>query len=302
MKLIKPTFEILNSKGLFEDIEIAARTCYQSQDKIMQGSAEKIVKNLIERGHLAMLEHGSVYFLIKDEYITKQIQIILDNALYTKINYIDRINEKGIYCEDAYVTTNYRVILENENFKFLKSYQCEPTEFHEKRVTVRFNTQIAISREFNRHRVDSIAESSTRYCNYSKDKFGNEITINAPHCVTEIELAQAHKICTEIAIKDDKFGTLYEKETYYWNAIDWWLWANACTELAYMKLIELGWQAQDARTILPLDTNTVLVHTAFVKDWEHFFMLRDAPTAHPDARALAHPLHEEFIKKGLING
>lgn len=85
---------------------------------------------------------------------------------------------------DYYITTNYRVIVENNWFEDL-DYICEPTEWHEKRITVRFTTQIAVSREANRHRVDSVAEQSTRYCNYSKDKFGGEIAINKPKWVSE---------------------------------------------------------------------------------------------------------------------
>lgn len=86
---------------------------------------------------------------------------------------------------DYYITTNYRVIVENNWFEDL-DYICEPTEWHEKRITVRFTTQIAVSREANRHRVDSVAEQSTRYCNYSKDKFGGEIAINKPKWVSEM--------------------------------------------------------------------------------------------------------------------
>ena len=209
-----------------------------------------------------------------------------------------------------YVSTNYRVLIENGWLDDLK-YQCEPTEYHEKRVTVKFNTQIAISREFNRHRADSIAESSTRYCNYSKDKFGNEITINIPSWIKESDVHTDYDLIEKEASSYpcilDKEGlpngfsqVIYEQETYYWEAFDWWLWANKCAELAYMNLIRLGWTAQQARTILPLDTNTELIHTAFVSDWKHFFSLRCVEAAHLDARELAIPLEKEFIKLNLI--
>jgi len=299
MKLIKPKYEILQSQGLFKDIEIAARTCYKSEGLICEGSDKKMVDMLIQRKHFAMLRHGTVYL----QYNHNSLHPYIGSNLYEKYkqnkyseshyDYINRDTKATI------VTTNYNVLVENNWLDDLQ-YQCEPTKYHEKRISVRFTTQVAISREYNRHSVNSIAESSTRYCNYSKDKFGNEITINLPHCVTEIELDQAHKYTTEIAIPNDEYGTLYEKETKEWLAIDWWLWANACTELAYMKLIELGWKAQDARTILPLDVNTELIHTAFVSDWKHFFEMRDAETAHPDARALAHGLHEEFKRLNLL--
>jgi thymidylate synthase (FAD) len=70
-----------------------------------------------------------------------------------------------------------------------------------------------------------------------------------------------------------------------------------------MHLIELGCKPQEARVILPLDTNTELVHTAFVSDWKHFFDLRALGTTgapHPDAKAIAQPLYEEFKTRGYI--
>lgn len=296
MKLIKPKFEILSSKGLFEDIEIAARTCYQSQDKIMQGSAEKIVSNLIERGHGAMLEHGTVYlYLSPGNAITGYKYRDNQYSKYVEI----REREKPVPILHKYITTNYRVLIENGWLDDLK-YQCEPTEFHEKRVSVRFTCDIGVSREFNRHRVDSIAEQSTRYCNFSKEQFGNEITYIQPDWVSDEELSNVKDFVTTIQIPGDEFGTLYEKETCNWNAIDWWLWSLACCELAYINMIRLGWTAQQARDSLPLSTKTELIHTAFVSDWNHFFSLRDAKTAHPSARELATPLHEEFKRLNLI--
>lgn len=292
MKLIKPKFEILQSKGLYEDIEIAARTCYQSQDKIMQGSAEKIVSNLIDRGHGAMLEHGTVYlyfgpgnaftgYKYRDNQYSKYVEI--------------REREEPVPILHKYITTNYRVLVENGWLSDLE-WQCVPTIHHEKRISVRFTCDIGVSREFNRHRVDSIAEQSTRYCNFSQDKFGNEITYIQPDWVSDEELNR--EVISIIC--NDEFGTIYEQETYKWDAIDWWLWSLTCCELAYINMIRLGWSAQQARDSLPLSTKTELIHTAFVSDWEHFFSLRDAVTAHPSARELATPLHQEFKNLNLI--
>ena len=90
------------------------------------------------------------------------------------------------------------------------------------------------------------------------------MTINLPDNITDDLLNKANPYSSIIAIPNDIYGILYEKETYEWLDIDWWLWANSCAELAYMKLIELGWKAQDARSVLPLATQTELIHTAFI--------------------------------------
>ena len=301
MKLIKPYFELIEQQpgevGMFKHIETCGRVAWRSEDKITDDSYVKFVNMLKGVNHGSVLEHGTVYlkFPCFNEKNEDLIGLLNIRNAYNRNKY-SIVNMSGRY---ACVTTNYRVLQENNWLDDLK-YQCEPTEFHEKRVTVKFTTQIAITREGNRHRVNSITESSTRYCNYSKDKFNNEITINLPDNITEEKLSQANKYSSIIAIKGDEYGTLYEKETYEWFDVDWWLWANSCAELAYMKLIEKGWTAQQARTILPLDTNTEVVYTAFVSDWKHFLMLRCAPGAHIDIRNLAIPLEQEFKKLGLI--
>jgi thymidylate synthase (FAD) len=323
MKLIKPYFEIIEQQpgevGMLKHIEAQGRVAWRSEDKITDDSYIKFVNMIKGVEHGSVLEHGTVYLKFNAYQTEKYFRYCHNkysvanskgsvestlNAVYSDIDedYFNAIHNGKISKEfkwKGFVTTNYRVLQDNNWLDDLK-YQCEPTEFHEKRVTVKFNTQIAITREGNRHRVNSVTESSTRYCNYSKDKFNNEITINLPNNITEEKLSQANKYSSIIAIEGDEYGTLYEKETYEWLDIDWWLWANACTELAYMKLIEKGWTAQQARTILPLDTNTEVVYTAFVSDWKHFFKLRTAKSAHIDIRNLAIPLEEEFKRLKLI--
>lgn len=169
MKLIKANFNIIEQgsgiDGIYKIIEQAGRTCYKSLDKITPDSAKGFVDRMIKSGHGAMLEHGTVYLKTPLDYIR------LDNNPYTVINIHDNIK---------YITTNLRVLIElccTGVFHFL----CEPTEYHEKRVTVRFILPIGISREFCRHRVFSFAEQSTRYCNYNADKFNNELTFIIPY-------------------------------------------------------------------------------------------------------------------------
>lgn len=288
MKLIKSNYEILEQnpglEGIYEMIETAGRTCYRSQRPEGQ-TAKDFVDRMIKSGHGAMLEHGTVYLKIPkgtyayDHYVVACLpdDDFFSNSYelayrpYTKVN----IQEDYIY-----VTTNLRVLQEHNWLDDLK-YLCEPTEFHERRVTVRFTTGVDISREFNRHRVNSMAEQSTRYCNFSKDKFNSEITCIIPYAYLE----------------SNAMGGMDTED------IDVFCEALKQSEKAYFKLLELGWKPENARKVLPLDLATELVHTAFVSDWNHFFDLRARGTTgkpHPDAKALVEPLMGEFKKRDWL--
>ncbi len=275
MKLITPSFEILEQypgiQGVKKQIERAGRTCYKSEDKITDTSCEEFVNRMVNSGHGAMLEHGTVYLQIPFKYIDVssklEIPIIEDLVFkYTENKYSRCVTINHI----AYITTNYRVLVENGWLDDLQ-YQCEPTEYHERRITVKFICDRGVSHEFVRHRVFSFAQESTRYCNYSKDKFGNEITCILPSW--EID------------------GSYLEFEEDL-----------KVLESIYFKWLKKGWTAQQARYFLPTGVKTELIMTGFALDWLHFFQLRCHSTAHPQARELAIPLKEEFIKTGLING
>lgn len=287
MKLIESSAEIWEQGNTLEDIwaHIArcTRVCYQSTPKNDKETDEELVKRVILRPdfstgrlnfdkiHGAMLEHGTVYLLIPHilEDITKYEQRYLFNK-YSKFE--KAYNEDKSY--NVYVTTNLRVIYENVWLDDLK-YICAPTEHHVKRLTVSFITNIGVTREFNRHRVNSIAEESTRYCNYSLGKFNSEITFVKPAWFDNLDDSQ----------KIDYTDALSEAEHYYF------------------LLLQQGWTPQQAREVLPLATKSQLIHTAFVDDWKHFFALRADGVSgppHPNAKAVAVPLKEEFIKRGYI--
>lgn len=292
MKLLLPSFEIWEQAkgllGIYQQIERCGRVCYKSQDKCTETSAEPFVQRMVANQHYAMLEHGTVYLACKHG----ELPFYFSNK-FTHVNTIDGTD---------YITTNLRVLAENNTLADLSFLSPFQEGKHERRVTVCFTTQISITREYNRHRANSMAEQSTRYCNYTKDKFGAEISINVPSWVEEDENYQelskepSHSLadyCKEVSEGNDK----------EWNKIDAWHFANLAAEHAYMLLIQNGCKPQEARAILPLDTNTQLIHTAFVSDWLHFFDLRAIGTTgapHPDAKALALPLMEEFKKKGFI--
>lgn len=287
MKIQKPQYEIWMQNpgelGIYQQIERAGRVCYKSENNTTEDSAKPFVGRMIEHEHYAMLEHGTVYLTCNHG----ELPLYANN----KFSHVNTIDGKD------YITTNLRVMAENKTLEDLKYRTDFEKGKHELRITVHFTTQIAITREYNRHRANSMAEQSTRYCNYTKNKFGSEISINIPTWVKG-----------DLEINDEKFVELCEdvanEETNDWTPIDAWLFANQAAEFAYMKLIAMGCKPQEARVILPLDTNTELVHTAFVSDWKHFFDLRALGTTgapHPDAKILAEPLYEEFKERGYID-
>lgn len=309
MRLIKPSFEIIEQKpgvdGLLQHIERCGRTCYKSEDKITEDSAEKFVNMLVNRGHTAMVEHGTVY--LKYDIIEHSSMNLPNKYHFNKYSVVTVGNEPlhgyetPEYKEKfdghtyAYITTNYRVLLQNDWLDDLK-YQCEPSEHHVKRVTVKFVCDRGVSHEFVRHRVFSFAQESTRYCNYSKDKFGNEITYILPSWVDEKQLGEQNSEELLIQIGSLSNPTYSEgdlRELYF-------LFGLANSEVQYFNLINSGWIAQQARAILPNSLKTELIMTGTIAQWEGFFKLRDANDAHPQARELAAPLHEEFIRRGLL--
>lgn len=293
MKLLKPKSEIIfqepTLEGVFKQIEIAGRTCYKSEDKITPESAEKFVQRMINSKHFAMLEHGTIYLAIPahfNPYISK-LQGVGEKYIH---NSYSKVSGNKTY-NKHYVTTNYRVLIENNWLDDLK-YLSNPTKYHEKRISVKFSTQIATTREFNRHRVNSIAEQSTRYCNYSSDKFNNGLSISIPSWVN-----QESSEITDCEYSLEYFCKNVLDNSYNWSALEYWLFANLVSEYSYLNLINMGKSPQEARAILPLDLQTELIHTAFISDWQHFFDLRALGTTgkpHPDAEILAKPLLEEF--------
>ena len=291
MKLIKPYFEIWEQsaglEGVYKQIEKVGRVCYKSEDKITEGSAKPFVDRMIKSGHGAMLEHGTVYlFCPTEKYVDSNGDVQYYNPLekYQDDNY-SALEDSN---EGMYVTTNLRVLVENGWMGDLQ-YLCEPTEFHEKRITVHFVCDRGVSHEFVRHRVMSFAQESTRYCNYSKDKFGNELTFIQPCWLDDERLKLYGPYHTIIRDKSP--------ESIFIANLN-----NA--ERDYLDLISLGWKPQEARAILPNSLKTELVVTGFTSDWNHFFDLRARGTTgapHPQAKELAEPLMEEFVTRKYIN-
>ena len=287
MKLIKPSFEIWEQEpgiqGIYKAIEKAARVCYKSESKTTENSAKPFVDRLIKSGHLAMLEHGTVYLEVPYNYYNQPDEVEEMEEFYLQNPYSKIIEDydldggypaQGPYGACLCITTNMRVIVEHNRKKDLK-YLCEPTQLHEERVCVHFTSDIGTLREFLRHRVINPAQESTRFCNYFKDKFGNSVSVIYPLWLKEEE---------ELAFEEDM----------------------TVIEQIYFKWLKKGWSAQQARVFLPLGTKSEAVMTGFTSGWEHFFKLRcsflaETGKPHPQASELADPLYREFVARGLIN-
>ena len=197
MKIIEPKVELVNAPDyatLLSTVEQAGRTCYKSEDKITDGSAEKFVRNILKRGHEAVVEHAS--------------------------------------------------------------------------LTVRFTCDRGVSHEIVRHRLAAYCQESTRYCNYSKDGFGGEITVIKPMSFD----------CSDAPYR---------------------IWKRSCenAEVAYFDLLNEGCTPQEARSVLPNSLKTEVVMTADLREWRHFLKLRCSQAAHPDMRVIANFLLQECKKR-----
>ena len=307
MKLITPHFEIWEQGNTLADIwkHIArcTRVCYQSTPKENGETDEEFVKRVIlnngkekdfERLHGAMLEHGTIYLDFPNS--ARNFNAVNDYALnkYSKLVTIRLDDKVQNFVTENLVTTNLRVLIENNWLDDLQ-YICTPNIYHQRRVTVSFTTNIGVTREFNRHRVNSIAEESTRYCNYNKN---GEITFVVP----EWWDGPVGRI-NEYIKPDDNIIKINNEIYKCSNREIAYLYSLKEAEYSYNTLIKNGWKPQQAREVLPLATKTQLIHTAFVDDWKHFFKLRADGVSgppHPNAALLAKPLKDKFIELGYI--
>ena len=196
MRVISPSFEIINppdGQEVLRHLELCGRVCYKSEGGIGEGSAERLVRHMLSRGHESPIEHVSV-----------SVRIISDRG---------------------------------------------------------------VSHEWVRHRIASYSQESTRYCNYSQAKFGNELTFIKPYFA-------------------DEGAPLYEA------------WADAMREAekAYFDMLSKGAKPEDARSVLPNSLKTEFICTMNLREWRHFFALRCAEAAHPAMREISIPLREVFRK------
>ena len=307
MNIIHPSVEYWQQAntldGIWEHAARCARVCYQSEPINRNESAKDFLLRTIAKNgfkdkssHMSVLEHSTIYLYLTDNhhYITgknynKNAEDITNkyiNNTYSKV-YIHAM------LRDYYITTNLRVIIENDWIDDLE-YIVNPYSYHIKRYTFSIITNIGVSRELNRHRCHSISEESTRYCNYSKDKFNNGLTFIIPEW---LDLEEGN-------VKDYGRSVITGKNQLHINGkpcdiVDFddnltcegeWLLSNNKAEYHYLRLLSKGWKPQQAREVLPLSLKTQVVHTAFEDDWKDFIALRSdgiSGAPHPNIKGIA---------------
>lgn len=244
MKLINSNYEIIEPidyslDNLYKFVELCGRCCYHSYDKITSDSATKFVNRLINSGHVSVLEHGTVYLKIRldsiaDDEFKNWYNYIFNTFDYNPYSVVSKILSVNGY-EIMFITTNLRVLYENALLDECKQYICtQPEDMHERRYTVRFICDRGVSHEFVRHRVFSFSQESTRYCNYDKDKFGNEITYIIPSWLTIPEGNYAYWDGDWVNIKDMKINISdKELESFFLSTL-------STNELMYKALINSG--------------------------------------------------------------
>lgn len=298
MKLINQSFEILEQKdftitGIKKFIERCGRVCYKSEDRITDDSYEKFVNMLESRGHDRPLEFGTVHL----KMILPDFEGFIHSLL--TVGMLNNIWIKHAYKGDViYITTNYRYYLDIiKYFPNVRKYLTEEdNEYYPKRYTVHFITSRGIMDEFRTHVGLSHLAESTRYCNYSKDKFNNELTFIRP-CWLNIPMGQ-HVYWNGDWCDINKMKIQLPEGEH--EDIDAFLWALSNAEMQYTLLINNGWTPQQARDILPLAIKSELISCGFEDAWKNFFYRRCAKDAHPMAREIANKLHGEFTERQIL--
>ena len=306
MKLIDSSVDVLEQEpgieGMFKHIEKIGRLSHKSEDKITEFSYENFIKLMKNCDHYAVFNMGTVYLKFSIFHLGL-LKKLLKHYPFTKIC----VNKFS-----AYVTTDYRVIVQEDLEKEMEKYWCEPTCFHYRKATAHFICSRAISHELVRHASLRPMQESTRYCNYNKDKFNKELTFIIPEWV--------YNLRDELADTVDPLT--YEDRKWLLDLDGEKLWYSLCTmdrtiasRSDLLKKIEDQYKyetstdssyklrPEDARGILPHDLKTELYMCGYLDDWRYrpktkertgFFYLRSDKSAHPDVRVLSQKLEKIF--------
>lgn len=291
MRIVAPSFEEISDARLYQKIELCGRVCYKSEDKITETSAVRFVKNICTNQHGSVLEHYSLAFRVQPElYRSLKEAEIPFFALSEESFPIVSFNVRA-YLASAqdpkfrllllplrkYMERTYPEISDEacsfegalpERITDLSSLTEAERDLHQ-RVTMRLTTDRGVTHELVRHRLASFSQESTRYCNYAKEKFGNEITVIRP-----VELSPGSEAVWTAAMEE--------------------------SERAYFAMLREGATPQIARAVLPNSLKTEICITASLAEWKLIFALRCAPQAHPDCRYLMCRVRDYFIEKGYI--
>lgn len=322
IEFVKDSFEFIPQEpgleGAYKLAELAARTCYKSENLIKEGSAHHIVDDIcIKNGHTSVTEFATLYMKV-GVWHPKVIWKYLFKDKYSRVRF------QGLY---AYITTTLRTLLQGDYtdpadaikndydkdwVEDYKKYMCiEPTKYHHQRYCYKFVMDRVGGESVGRHRGVAIApgvsraQESTRYCNYNGKKFGGTIKVCIPSKF--YELVDDWSRCGDI-----KTGESYEwlKDAFldeqldflYKNDESWKVYVDGLEKDAetYNKLIESGWKPEDARGVLPLDLKTEFMMCSWKETWRMFLFRRDDSHAHPHIQKIAKALKEDMKLRGII--
>ena len=303
MNIVKPGYEIIlppiDSVDLEEymdktkrHIEHCGRICYKSENNISEDSHLKMYDRLVQSKHYAVLEHGTVYFKfpMDDEVALDCYDYIIDfwHERWNEVKPIIVTKDRNNF----YVSTNVRYIKELGDKDKSKTFLTKVNnylslfdpEHHELRVSVKLITSLQVTHDMVRHRKMSYCMESTRYCNYSKDKFTNELTfIKLPY----VDVECRHYDVTELLDMEEGPEKLFIRSCFE-------------DERNYLyATTHYNWQPQLASCYVPKALKTEIMITGFLSDWAWIFSLRSlgiTGAPRPDVLELAVPLHEDFMK------
>lgn len=307
MKIIKPYVEFIDEPNYLKKIESAGRVCYKSEDLITEDSAERFIANVLKRGHESVIEHANFIVEMCTELYAEfklSIDVMQSHGIKIMLNVTEcPLRNVFMISGNARMWRDYfrNLDIMNTEPQFIRLFKDYPQLFadvlpenletkkpalpfytflddsylstnNEKKThimqTVRIVCDRGVTHEIVRHRLASYSQESSRYCNYSKDKFGNEITFIKP--------------------------CFFEENTKQYE-----LWKSQCesAEKAYFELLNFGAKPEEARDVLPNSLKTEIVMSAYISEWEHFFELRCDIPAHPQMREIALPLLKMFYDK-----
>lgn len=280
-------------------IELCGRVAYKSENNVTEDSYKKFIEHLKKLRHFSVLEHGTMYFTLPlEEFDIEECCEGVKFVLFSPYS-------KWVIPEDSkfiYVTTNYRVIEEgfanykDEIFEILK-YRTTPTQYHDQRYTFNIICSNGIAEQILRHRVFStipddcfsFTKESTRYCNYTRDKFGSQLTYVIPYWAPDIK-------AREYINKSDYDNLSENTKIFLDNCLD--------TEKTYFQLLSKGCEAQQAREVLPKAIKTEMNMTGTLSQWKEFLKLRSpkygATGVHKDMVVIADKIYDFFNNQNLL--
>lgn len=307
MRVIDPSFEIqdeLDNAPMAERLEACGRICYKSEDKITPESAVPFVQKIAAHGHNSVLEmsvatfnvtchpdHVLEFYACQPKYfvtdrtdsgllITGSIRAFREiynkysdnqvvNDLLTKLFELYPYLLQGVFDPDKAMSTDQFIRIEKLSLEQVEDLSAELLARH-RFVGVKFIVNRAVTHELVRHRPCSFLQESQRYCRYSQDKFGNEVTFIKP--------------------------VFFEEDS---SEYELWRQAMEETEKLYLKLLETS-TPQAARTVLPNSCKTEIITYCNLEEWRHIFMLRTSPAAEPSMREIMIPLEQEMKKRFAV--